>query len=132
MKSSSDGDVEKKLIELNMRIGEAEKQRDVDSLKRVLSDDLIFRRANGKIVNKKEYLESLQDPANTFDYLYSEDVKPNVYEGVAVVSLRVRAKGKRGPDRFEGTFRNIRIFLKKEEKEEWQCVVWFNTPIKSG
>ncbi len=129
MNSSGAGDVEKELIELNMRIGEAEKQRDEDFLKRVLSDDLIFRRASGKIVNKQEYLESLKNPANTFDYLYSEDVKPIVYEGVAVVSLRVRAKGKRGPDTFEGNFRNIRLFV---ENQEWQCAVWFNTTIKSG
>jgi hypothetical protein len=89
MKSSSAGDVEKELIELNMKIGEAEKQHDEDFLKRILSDDLIFRRANGKVVNKKEYLESLQDPASTYDYIISEDVKPTVYEGIAVVSLRV-------------------------------------------
>jgi hypothetical protein len=128
VKSSSAGDLEKELIELNMKIGEAEKQRDEAFLKRLLSEDLIFRRANGKIVNKKEYLESLQDPANTYDYIISEDVKPTIFEDVAVVSLRVRARGKRGASTFEGNFRNIRLFLKNQE---WQCAVWFNTPIST-
>jgi hypothetical protein len=127
MNSSSAHDVEKKLKELNIGIGEAEKEHNLDFLKTILSDDLVFRRANGKIVNKKEYLESVQNPENTFDYLYSEDVKPIVYESAAMVLLRVRAKGKRGPDPFEGNYRNIRLFLKNQD---WQCVMWFNIEVQ--
>jgi Domain of unknown function (DUF4440) len=127
MEQSSHGDVENELIELNIRIGEAEKKPDEAFLKRILADDLIFRRASGKVVNKKEYLEDLLNPDNTYEYLISEDVKPTVYEGLAVVSLRVRTKGKRGITNFEGTYRNIRLFLKNKE---WQCVMWFNIEIQ--
>jgi Domain of unknown function (DUF4440) len=113
MEQPSAGDAEKELTALNIKIGEAEKQRDEAFLECVLADDLIFRRANETVVRKKAYLEALQDAANTFDYIISEDVKPTVYEDVAVISLLVRAKGKRGPRTFQGTFRNIQIFLKK-------------------
>jgi hypothetical protein len=121
--------VENELIELNIKIGEAEKQRQQDFLRHVLHDDLIFRRASGKIVNKQRYLAELSDQNNTYEYLISEEVKPTVYEGIAVVSLRVRAKGKRGNDSFEGVYRNIRLFLKDHG---WFCVVWFNTIIDSN
>jgi hypothetical protein len=76
MKDPSVGTVEKELIKLNIRIGEAERRRQEGFLKRVLADDLIFRRASGKIVNKKRYLADLLDPKNTYEYLISKDVKP--------------------------------------------------------
>jgi hypothetical protein len=120
MEHPNSSDLKKRLIEMNVKIREAEKTRDEAFLKTILADDLTFRRASGKIVNKNEYLTDLQDSANTFEYLISEDVKPAMYEGVAVVSLRVRAKGKRMTGAFEGTYRNIRLFLRKNE--EWQCV----------
>ena len=55
-------------------------------------------------MNKKEYLTDLQDSSNTFEYLISEDVKPILYEGITVVSLRVRARGKSGTNTFEGAY----------------------------
>jgi hypothetical protein len=135
--SSNKNDIENELIELNIKIGEAEKQRQEDFLKGVLADDLIFRRASGKVVNKVEYLADLVNPDNKYEYLISEDVQPTVfdvqptvYEDVVTVSLLVRAKGQLETKEFEGVYRNIRIFLKNENKG-WQCVVWFNTVIQS-
>jgi hypothetical protein len=64
--------MEKELIGLNIIIiGEAEKMRNEAFLDCVLSDDLLLGRSNGKILNKKEYLASLWDRSNTFDYLMS-------------------------------------------------------------
>jgi hypothetical protein len=92
-----------------------------------VADDLSFRRANGAIVDKAAYLAGIQDPDNTYEYLHSEDVQASVYETTAVVSLRVRAKGMRGGAPFEGTFRNIRVFLRQPA---WQCTMWFNVRIE--
>lgn len=125
-------EVERKLIELNTQIGEAEKRHndeDVAFLVRVLSDDLIFRRASGQVVRKKEFLWDLIQPENTFDYLIPEKVEPKVFEDTAVVSLLVRAKGKRGETGFEGVFRNTRLFRKREG--DWHCMVWFNTRVET-
>lgn len=140
-------DPEKEFVELNIKIGESEKLRDEEFLNAVLADELIFRRANGEVSNKEKYLRDLRNPNNRYEYLKSEDVKPTVYEGVAVVSLKVQAKGQRevmqenGEQKivsFEGTFRNIRIFLSSERNGktlltnqhwQWRCVVWFNIRI---
>jgi hypothetical protein len=123
---------EQELINLNMDIGEAEKQRDSDFLGSVLSDALKFRRANGTIVDKSTYLDDLQKPDNTYEYLISEDIEVQVYERVAVVTLRVRAKGTRVAKPFEGIFRNVRIFLKEQDKKPaWQLHFWFNVRIEN-
>lgn len=136
-------EAEAKLTQLNIAIGEAEKrhnEEDVAFLKRVLSDDLRFRRAKGPIVTKREYLWDLIQPENTFEELVSDDVRVTLYEDTAVVSLLVSARFKR-PDaegnlkEKQGVFRNTRIFLRQEieegqDREEWQCAFWFNSEIK--
>src|SRR5687768_8662156 len=104
-------DDKQELIAWNLQIGRAELARDVKFLSSILADSLVFRRANGKVADKKTYLEELEKAENTYEYLQSDDLSVSLYERLAVVSLRVRAKGMRGKLAFEGVFRNIRIFL---------------------
>lgn len=116
-----------RLIGLNVLIGEAELNRDEDFLSGVLSDELIFRRANGSIVSKEEYLTNLMKQENTYEFLHSENIKAQVKDDTALVSLNVRAKGKRGEKEFEGNFHNLRVFINKAKN--WQCVIWHNTSL---
>jgi hypothetical protein len=115
------------LEQLNAQIGEAELGRDEAFLRSVLADELVFRRASGKVITKEEYLTELMKPENTYDYLISENTKAVINDETSLVSLRVRAKGKRGETGFEGVFHNLRVFVRRED--EWQCLVWFNRRI---
>ena len=118
------------LIELTKRLGDAEKGRDEKFMRDVLSDALVFRRANGTIVNKTLYLEGLTNPANTYDRLNTEDVEVRTYQDIAVVTLCVDAAGMRGGKPFAGKFRNVRIFMKDNTAPHgWRCHMWFNFKI---
>ncbi len=93
----------------------------------MLVDDLIFRRASGVRVGKAQYLEELAKPENTYARLELKQIETLIHgNDVALVSLRVEAKGQRGPKQLEGNFRNTRLFVKRAG--EWQCVSWFSTP----
>lgn len=116
------------LVRLNRQIGEAELKRDEKFMREVLADELVFRRANGKIVTKDEYLSELMKPENSYELLRTENIKTAVTKENALVSLTVITKGKRGETEFEGEFQNVRVFVKR--KNEWQCIVWFNARIK--
>lgn len=115
------------LINLNKQIGEAELRRDETFLRDVLADELVFRRASGAVVTKEEYLAELIKPENTYEYLESENLRFIANEEIAVVTLIVKAKGKRGEKEFEGKFQNRRVFI--EQQGNWKCIVWFNTKI---
>jgi hypothetical protein len=123
--------LEEELIQLNIVIGEAEKQRDKDTLDRILANGLIFRRASGVVIDKATYLKELQNPENTCNYLCSEviDIKLSKSQTVALVAHHVRAKGKGGENPFEDVYRNIRFFQKGEQG--WQCHMWFNESLES-
>lgn len=118
--------LEEELTQLNIGIGEAERQQNINTLGQILADDLIFRRASGIVIDKATYLEDLKNPENTYNYLCSEviDIKLSESQDTAIVTLHVRAKGKRNSNPFEGVYRNIR-FLRKEG-QDWKCYAWFN------
>jgi hypothetical protein len=56
---------EQAVAEIAIETGEAELRRDEATLRSILDQDLRFRRANGQIVDKDEFLKDLRDPRNT-------------------------------------------------------------------
>ena len=120
------------LIDLNEQIGDAEKTRDAEFFKSVLSENLRFRRTNGTIVDKAIYLNDLLKPENTTDELESDEIMPTIMGNLAVVTLVVRVRGMRGGNKLDGAFRNVRIFLSEPDKQpHWQLHSWFNTPLRT-
>jgi glyoxylase I family protein len=118
------------LRDLNVAIGAAEKEHDLDFLREVLHDELVFRRADGTVVGKDEYLRSLED--RTYDVLDVEVADVDARAESAVVTAIVTARGTSGGAPFAGTFRNVRTFVRDEER--WQCRLWINTraPLEVG
>jgi hypothetical protein len=117
------------LVETAIKMGEAELRRDEATLRGILDKDLRFRRANGDIVDKDAFLNDLQDSRNTYDCLEAEVVDVTVYEKSAIVVLVVLARGTRLGESFEGTYRNIRLFIRDSQEDEgtWRCALWLNT-----
>jgi hypothetical protein len=125
-------DAIQELTTMNESIGEAEKKADAEFLKTILSDYLRFRRANGTIVDKAIYLDDLMKPGNTTDELHSSDINAKTYGNLAVVDLVVGMKGMRCGNKLDGSFRNVRLFLKEAGKQpQWQLHFWFNVKVEN-
>src|SRR5262249_25098504 len=104
--------------------------RDAEFFKSLLAEKLTFRRANGAVVDKATFLKDLLNPANTYDLLESENISATIHEGVAVVTLLVRAKYMREGKPFAGVYRNVRIFLKEADKlAQWQLYPCFDVRV---
>jgi ketosteroid isomerase-like protein len=123
--------VQEDLSRINAKIGEAEKRhedRDVEFLASVLHDDLVFRRADGSIVGKQDYLKAV--PTRTYERLESEVVEINERQDSTVVTVIVDAAGTTASGRFEGRFRNTRVFV--NDGGRWLCRIWVNVPVQAG
>lgn len=111
---------ESELIKINERIGEAEVKGDAEFLRAVLADELIFRKGDGSVVNKEEFLRDV--PNKKFERESSEIKVTFDNEGnLALVTLKIRALGSK--------FRNLRVFERRGDAAGWQCIVWFNTKL---
>jgi glyoxylase I family protein len=113
---------------LNLDIGEAEKNHDVDSLRDVLHPELIFRRADGTFSDRDAYLTDV--PNRTYDELTVDATDVEEKEQSAVVTVLVTARGTSHGKPFGGTFRNVRTFVK--DCDRWRCRLWINTRVGIG
>jgi glyoxylase I family protein len=114
------------LAQMNVRIGEAEKAHDVEFLDQVLHEYLIFRRADGSVVTRRQYLDAV--PGRRYDVLESQVVQVEAGDESSLVTAIVRAAGTAGGKHFEGTYRNTRLFV--NEAGRWLCRVWINTRLR--
>lgn len=113
------------LVELNRQLS-AEEQRGEDGkpfLQSHLSDSLLFRRANGRVVGKTEFLAGMG--ANPFSSRTTEDIAVHVIADRALVTLIVVGTGK--DDGSVHRYRNARFFTR--EGGAWLLDAWYNFEV---
>ena len=113
------------LLEINSRIPQAERERDVSYLDTILDEMLVFKRADGTIVDKSGYLSSVANEANTvgdIDQVVT-GVEISEHDNVAIVNAIVKFDGARSGKKVQGIFRNTRYF---RNEMGWKMFVWHN------
>jgi glyoxylase I family protein len=114
------------LTDVNLRIGEAEKAQELAYLNEHMHEDLVFRRADGKVATKKQYLDGV--PGKKYDVLESQILQVEQATDSSVVTVVVRAEGITADGtRFHGSYRNTRVFV--NESGRWLCKVWINSRV---
>lgn len=94
---------------------------------RFFADELIYTRATGAVISKKDVLKSLDEPqapgtpTATFS---AEDVTVRQYGNVAIVAFKLVQHLSDGNT---GYYRNTGTFLKRHGK--WQAIGWQATPL---
>ena len=113
------------LIKLNKEIGEMEDQgeRATEYFKTHLSDQLIFRRANGTIADKHDFIEGLKADKR-FKARVSDLVSVGIKGDRALITLMVVGTLK---DDSVHYYRNVRLFARVGE--DWKMELWFNYEV---
>jgi hypothetical protein len=113
------------LTELNREMVQMEQQGEAarEYFEPRLSDQLLFRRASGKVDSRSGFLGGLKN--NPFERRESEDVSAVVQGDRALVRLIVA--GKRKDDGSVQRYRNIRLFSRSGD--EWVLEFWYNYEI---
>ncbi len=111
---------------LNKDIGANEQAGEVKFFDELLATNFIFRRADGSIVDKHQYLDSLklieENPYEQLDAVI-EQVTLNKESAVAEVIVIAKRKSMKR----SAAFRNVRVF--RRESENWKLVMWVNTEL---
>lgn len=114
------------LQELNRELVTAEQDRNQEFFSARLSGTLLFRRANGTVVGKAEFLQDLQKP-NAFTERVAGSIEVTEDPAVphrALVTLIVRTRKADGLTQY---FRNIRFFTRTPAG--WELDAWYNYEI---
>jgi hypothetical protein len=121
-----ESDIEQ-LTALNARLAAAERDCDVATMEPILDAEFRFRRGDGSIVDRHEFLTDLVKPENRNEILTADIESIDVRGVQAVVIAMVTFSGRRGDDRISGLFRNIRLF--ERTGTGWSLVMWFNKRV---
>lgn len=113
------------LVGLNTQIAQMEQQGESsrEFFQKYLSDQVIFRRASGKVVDKSAFLEGLRN--NPFASRVTEDISVDLLNDRALVTLIVI--GTRKDDNSVHRYRNVRLFSRKGD--DWILELWYNYDI---
>ena len=117
---------ESDLWQLNQEIAAMEQQRGITAQKffrKILSDKLIFRRANGKVMGKADFLKTLQTPSPFTEYSIEsleEEPLANIRRQV-LVTVMMRTQDQYATVRY---FRSIRLFTRT--RTGWKLGFWYN------
>jgi hypothetical protein len=115
-----------KLIALNSKIGESEKNKDVSFFQKHLSENLLFVRASGKLNSKKEFIDAVQNKNLIYHKIDTQVVKAIISEdnSKAFVKAIVKAKINNEGKEIDGYYMNIRFFELVDET--WMLINWYN------
>lgn len=103
----------------------------IESLDRLIADDLIFTTHTGAVVGKLEDLAVHRSGALKFRSLEPSECKLVLLGDVAYVSVRMALSGVHGVTPFQGDFRFSRVW-RQSEKHDWQVVAGHVTAVESG
>jgi hypothetical protein len=118
---------ENDLAAINEQSVEVEQHGGKDARKffdELLSDELMFRRASGKILGKTEFLQDLEKNS-PFSSRTSGIISVTAIDDRALVNLVV--VGTRADDGSVHRYRNIRLFSRSDGK--WRMEFWYNYEI---
>jgi hypothetical protein len=112
------------LIIDNLNIPAAENRNDTAFLRAVTHERLVFRRANGQIIDLVTYLAGLpgdqhREAGDNIRFIHVTD------ESVVVDTLvyTLDASGRRA-----NCYRNVRVFVRNNRNDVWRCRIWVNHP----
>ena len=130
--SKSDNKLAQELLRLQRLQFEAEDKKDFAALDRFFNDDFVFIAANGKIIDKKTFLDELKadiEPASqqTLDY---EDFTARGYGKTSIVNyvLVVKGKNKDGKD-YTDRYRMSVIWVK--QNGSWRIANFHSTRVRT-
>lgn len=120
-------DDEKVLKDLESQWSEAYKQGDVELLGRIVSDDYVSTNADGRIFNRKEFLNDVA-VNSMIESLDSTDIKVSTYGETAIVTGIHRLKLKTERESRIDLFRYIHVYMKQQER--WRMIAAQQTLLK--
>jgi ketosteroid isomerase-like protein len=117
------------VIEFRNRYIEAEENRDIAFLDKILADDFFALNPQGKLLNKSQQIENLKRPDRTLKVLNARETHVQFYANgdVAILTEHVTVDGKDKGVPFGGEYRFLRVFAK--QNGSWKVVLAQSSPM---
>ena len=117
------------VIEFRNRYIEAEENRDMAYLDKILAHDFFALNPQGQLLDKAQQLANLKRPDRTLKVLNPRETKVRFYGNVAILTEHVTVDGMDKGRPFGGEYRFLRVFAK--QNGAWKVVLAQGAPMPS-
>jgi ketosteroid isomerase-like protein len=115
------------LVEFRNRYIEAEENRDMAYLDKILADDFFALNPQGQLLNKAQQLENLKRTDRTLKVHNARETQVRFYGDVAILTEHVTVDGQDKGRAFGGEYRFLRVFAK--QNGDWKVVLAQGSPM---
>lgn len=122
----SNAAAEQEVLRVEREYIQANLDADTDTLRDILADDFSIRSRWGRLTNKAERLELLEDPYFAFESISTDKVRVEVTGDTAVVTGKVYIRSRKGARESGGSYRYSREYEKRDGR--WQIVTVYLRP----
>lgn len=119
--------MESEIKELEEALRKAMLSNDVNKLDELIDDSLVFITPYGNVVTKKMDLETHQNKTQKMSQLTPSEQTVQLYDNLAVVTVKMDIVGTYGTVPISGLYRYIRIW--KRINDKWKIVAGSVTSI---
>jgi ketosteroid isomerase-like protein len=107
---------------------EAEEEKDIPFLDKLLADDAVIGNSQGQILDKSQFLARMRAPDRILKVTNTRDLTVRIYGDAAILTEAITVDGTDKGKPFGGEFRFIRVFVL--QKGGWHVVLGQGTPLK--
>jgi ketosteroid isomerase-like protein len=115
------------IIDFRNRYIEAEENKDVAYLDKILADDFFALNPQGQLLDKPHMLENMKRTDRVFKVLNPRETQVHFYGDVAILTEHVTVDGEDKGRHFGGEFRFVRVFAK--QNGNWKVVLAQGAPL---
>lgn len=119
---------EDEIARLEERLLDAMLMSDLDELQELLADDLTFTDHEGGVWSKADDLAAHRAGAIQVDSVVASEQRIRIFDGVAIVTVRLAIVGTFGGHAASGAFRFTRVWIPSRH-DGWQVVVAHSTRV---
>jgi ketosteroid isomerase-like protein len=106
--------------QLETELAQAMLDNDLDTLDRIISDDLIFTGPDGVLVTKAQDLALHRSGEIVFTNYEIDELIIQFYNPIAIANVKVKLAGSFKGESFASDYRYLRIYLKQNDR--WQII----------
>jgi hypothetical protein len=126
-KAQTTGGVEKEIRDLEALRFHAMEKADIETLDRIISDDLIYTHSSGLRQSKFDVIGVLGSTEMKYESITPYDVRVRIYNGTAIVAgratINIKAHGER--ESFEICYLDVHV----KQEGRWQMVAWQSSRV---
>ncbi len=122
-----DPKAEAQLRQLNAELAEAEVCRDIDALKRLISDDYLGIDPSGSLLTKELIISTYGAGKVVLESIVTSDLRIRVFDNTGIITGRSLIKGRSGSNEFSAVFRYNDTY--RREGRGWRLISSQLTPF---